>query len=100
LRSAAIVSTEGRKFRDWRESFIIVDAFDLGESLGDYACFVFLDGAIWAVFYPEDPFAADNLMVVWARHDFVDAQVLKRALLVVAGEFPFSGVGACPGFCV
>src|SRR3984885_579581 len=50
---------------DWRIGIKIIQAIYLGESSGYEACFVLVNAAIGVALDVEDPFAADNIHIVW-----------------------------------
>ena len=81
------------------KGLIIVNFFDLAESLSYNSCLIFLNLAIRSSFDKEDPLAPYHLLVVETRDNFINCHAFKSLSLVLAGQFPFCCVRACHCFC-
>jgi len=77
---------EQREFGDWCKGLIKVDTFDLGESLHNDACLVFLYAAVGSTFDAEDPFATYDFVAFQPGDNIIYIQVLPSAHLFFIGS--------------
>jgi hypothetical protein len=93
-------SVEGREFGDRSKGLVKINAFDLGESLGDNAGFMLLYAAVRSTFDMKYPFAAYDFAAFQPRDDVVDIQVLSSLHFFFTGSEPLGSVRAGHGFII
>ena len=89
--------TEGGKLESGGESFGEVNAFDLGETLGDPASLVLFESAIGQVLVFENPLTLDNVVARFVHDEFPRLGLTEGRHLFVGGKAPAFGIRTGPG---